>query len=116
MTMIEEKTSHLISTLIEKTKQNKVVWKKTLSDNYYRAPFSEDYVLIRKGPGRRAENRDSYSLSLRNAQGLTVEVIRQSPGDKEHNKLEQMFNEAKQSADRYIEQSLDNLLEELKSI
>lgn len=114
MTLLEDKTSRLVSTLMEKTKENKVVWRKTFSQDHYKAQFSDNQVVVRKGYTRHRDG-NFYSLSIRNEAGQPVEVIRQSPGERDHYHLEQMFNVARQSAERYIEESLDNLLQELES-
>ena len=114
MTLLEEKTTRLISTLIEKTEQEKVVWRKTISDDHYRAQFTGDQVIIRRSPSRRSADGNFYSLSIRSMRGQSVEVIRQFPGEKAHYLLEQIFHLAKQSADRYVEHSLDSLLQELE--
>ena len=116
MTLLENKTSSLVFTLIEKTKQNKVVWEKTLSSDHYRAQFTNNQIVIRRGLDRLDCSGNFYSLSIRDDDGRLVEVIRQSPGEKDHYRLEQMFNAARESAEHYIEENLDNLLQELQSI
>ena len=115
MTMLEEKTYRLISTLIEKTEEGKVFWRKTLSDEHYRAQFTGDQVIIRRSTSRRATDGHFYSLSIRSMRGESVEVIRQFPDEKAHYLLEHMFRLAKESAESYVEHSLDNLLQELES-
>ena len=115
MTQLEEKTSRLVSTLIEKTRQNKVVWRRTISDDFYRALFEDDYILIRRRPNHRDNDSFRYSLSIRNEDGQSVEIMRQSPGEKDHIRLKQVFDAAKESAERYIEDSVEKLLQDLES-
>ena len=115
MTQLEEKTSRLVSTLIEKTRQNKVVWRRTISDDYYRAPFEDDYVLIRRRPSHRDDESYRYSLSIRNEDGQSVVIMRQSPDEKDHSRLRQVFDVAKESAEKYVEDSIEKLLQELES-
>lgn len=115
MTLLESKTSSLVFTLIEKTKQNKVVWEKTLSSDHYKTQFTDNQIVIRRGPVHFDRPGDFFSLSVRDDDGRFVEIMRQSPGDKDHYRLQQMFDAARQSAEHYIEQTLDNLLQELES-
>ena len=116
MIMVEDKIYRLISTLTEKTRQNKVVWERTASEDYYKAQFAgNQQVVIKRGTFNIERAGIFYALSIRNGNERLVEVIRQYPGDKDHHRLEQMFNVVEESAEHYIEQRLDNLLQELES-
>lgn len=112
MTTIEEKTHRLITTLIEKTRRNKVVWEKTLSKRMYKTDLNGDGVMIRHIPDWVNE---AYSLSIQRGDLDLVEVIREPPGSEGYTQMAQMFTLARTSADRNVEEGIDRLLQELES-
>lgn len=115
MTQLDEKTSRLLSALIVKTDTDKVVWRKSISGNFYRAPFGNEDVIVRKRPRYPEKNDYVYSLSIQDENGQSTVIMRQAPGESNHNLLKQMFDVAKQSAERRIENSVEKILQELES-
>ncbi len=115
MTTIQEKTSQLITTLTEKTSQNKVAWEKTLSERIYKAQFKGDAVFVREHEPSQLGDK-AYSLSITDSNGQVVEITRQQPGDDNYMRLSQMYTVSKSSAEYNAEESLDNLLQELHRI
>ena len=115
MTTFQEKTSHLIAALTEKTSQDRVTWEKTLSAHIYKVQINGDAIFIREHEPSDLGNK-AYSLSAMDNNGQVVEIIRQNPGDDNYTRLAQMYVVSKRSADSSAEGRLDNLLQELQSI
>lgn len=116
MTQIEEKTSLLISALIDKTQLRDIVWTKTALSTQYMARFSDNLVLVRRWAGFAPMPNDVCSLSIRYKSGKTVEIARLRLGEKGHTQLLQLLNLiAAQLTERDIEEGVDTLLQELES-
>jgi len=114
MTTMQEKTSQLITTLTEKTSQNRIAWEKTLSERIYKVQFNGDSVFIREHEPSQLGNK-TYSLSIVDGNGQVVEIMRQQPGGDFYTRLAQMYIFSKRSAEFSAEASLDRLLQELES-
>ena len=114
MTMIEEKISQLIVALIDKTGAGKVTWKKTVSANRLLVNFSLNAVSITRIPNNNINA--TYVFSLLDDDGNEIESKTEySSTTAEHQKLEQLFNLARRSANN-VEESLDSLLKTLESV
>ncbi|MYC08067.1 MAG: hypothetical protein F4X57_13000 [Chloroflexi bacterium] len=114
MTTMQEKTAQLITTLTEKTSQNRIEWEKTPSERIYKVQFNGDAVFIREHEPSQLGNK-AYSLSIVDDSGQVVEIIRQQPGDDNYTRLAQMYIVSRRSAEYNAEASLDRLLQELES-
>ena len=115
MTQIEEKTSLLISALMDKTQRRDIVWAKTALSSQYSAKFSDNLVLVRRWVGFSPTPNDACSLSIRYKGGKTVEIARLRLGEKGHKQLLQLLNLiSDQLTERDIEEGVDTLLQELE--
>ena len=121
MTMIDEnvidkKLSHLITTLIDKTRDGKVLWRPTISDGEFLAGFSRYVVSIKLGYDNEfRQERPFRSLTLLNQDGKTIDAkVEYNTDSSGYEELGELFMVARRSAHN-AEASLDRLLRELES-
>ena len=106
---LEEKLTHLTALLLEKTREGKVIWKPSATDDVFVSSFRNYGVSIRKGFFA------DFELNLIDMTGAVFESIKETiPHQPEHKKLEELFILARRSAHN-AEESLDTLLQELES-
>ena len=114
MTMIEGKLSSLVDVLLEKSREGKVSWKPTARSNEFLWGFSKYAVSIRQ-TSERFDSGHIYSLSIVNESGEEIETLIHNANSPDHKIVQEMFILARRSANN-VEESLDNLLQELQSI
>ena len=122
MTLVDKSTrqdrmSHLVKALIDKTGEGKVSWEPTVSDEKFLAGFSKYVVSVEVGfeDGFRQE-RPYRTLSLLNNNGKTVDAkVEYDIDSSDYEELGELFMLARRSAYN-AEESLDNLLQELQRI
>lgn len=123
---IENKLSNLVAGLIVKTREGGVTWATTLADNQFIAGFSRFVVSVRQD-FMYSEDEDSgaqpfIEVSLLNQNGRTIEATTSyahgetfGPGiSDDYEELLELFILARRSA-HDVEESLDDLLQELES-
>ena len=109
MTEFDEKLAHLITTLLEKTREGKVSWEDTVRDRTFISAFGRYGVSI-------SNERFGFVLMFLNENGKEVETkIENSADSSEYIELEELFALAQRSAHN-AEESIDNLLQELQRI
>ena len=132
MTMVDEKSviddklSHLVGALLQKTREGKVSWKPTVNDGEFLAGFKRYVVSIRQD-SLRFEGDPSQEhlieLSLLNQDGKVMETKASSSGQgsiwgsslsDDYENLHGLFVLARRSAHN-VEEGLDSLLKELES-
>ena len=109
MMKLEEKLTHLTALLLEKTREGKVPWKPSATDDVFVSSFGKYGVSIRENI------LGGFELSLMDTTGTVIESIRESTEFQlEGGHLSELFTLARRSAHN-VEESLDNLLKELES-
>ena len=121
MTIAEESTidgklSYLVTALIDKTREGKVLWKPTINDGEFLAGFSRYVVSIKAGYDNAfREERPFRTLRLLDRDGRTIDAkIEYDTDSSDYEDLEYLFILARRSAHN-AEQSIDYLLQELES-
>ena len=114
---IDDKLSYLVSTLLQKTVEGKVLWEPTISDSEFLAGFSRYVVSIKVGYDNEfRQERPLRALVLSNQDGRTIDAkVEYDTGSSDYEKLGELFRVARRSAHN-AEESLDNLLQELQRI
>ena len=125
--IIDNRLSALVTTLVDKTSEGKVSWSPTINDGEFIAGFSRYVVSIRQGLVYSEDDdrpREPYiEIALLNPNGKIMEVATSyaieptfGPGIfDDYEELHELFVLARRSAHNVAE-SLDNLLQELQSI
>lgn len=109
MMKLDAKLNRVTTLLLQKTREGKVQWKPSATDDVFVSSFGEYGVSIRKG------HYSSFELSLMDKTGAVFESIFEAASEKsEYLRLEELFILARRSAYN-IEESIDTLLQELES-
>lgn len=109
MMKLEEKLTHLTTLLLEKTREGKIPWKPSATDDVFVSTFDKYGVSVRENI------LGGYELSLIDTTGTVIESIRETTKFQiEGGNLSELFTLARRSAHN-VEESLDNLLQELES-
>ena len=114
--IIDNKLSHLITTLINKTKEGKVSWSPTINDDEFLAGFSRYVVSIKVGYDNEfRQERPFRTLILSNQDGRTIDAkVEYDTDSSDYEELGELFMVARRSAYN-AEESLNSLLQELES-
>ena len=125
--VIDEKLSHLVGALLQKTGEGKVSWKPTVNDDEFLAGFKRYVVSIRQDFLRfeddPSQQEHLIELSLLNQDGKVMETKTSSseqgsiwgPGlSDDYKNMHELFILARRSAHN-VEEGLDSLLKELES-
>ena len=122
--IIDNKLSALITTLIYKTSEGKVSWAPTINDGEFLAGFSRYVISVKENSIYRKEGKEPYiEIALLDPNGKIMEVATSYAGDSttfgpgifhDYEELRELFVLARRSAHNVAE-SLDNLLHELES-
>ena len=114
--IIDNKLSHLITTLINKTKEGKVSWSPTINDDEFLAGFSRYVVSIKVGYDNEfRQERPFRTLILSNQDGRTIDAkVEYATDSSDYEELGELFMVARRSAYN-AEESLNSLLQELES-
>ena len=113
--MVDGKVSQLIHTLLDRTREYKVKWERTVSKDLYAANIYPYTVTIRQIPPT-FQTSVAYSLDmLMLEQGQTVELrTERNPGHGDYDMLKEIFTLI-QTFPEYVEEGLDTLLQELEN-
>ena len=123
MTHFEEKVAHLIDLLLDKTREGKISWESTANSDAFVSSLGLYGISIRRnvphtvarGFALFGDTRPAYVVSFLNEDGeLFDSQSENSPSSAGYEKLEELFTLARRSAHN-VNESLDNLLQELES-
>ena len=110
MVSFDQKLSYLIRELFQRTRNRRISWNAAPGQDSFLAAFNRHGVLIR------SIGTSDIALSILDDDGETVETWKQSElNSMDARNLAEMFVLARRSAYK-IEESLDNLLQELQRI
>ncbi len=114
--IVNEKVSKLIVSLLDKTREGKVRWERTVSQDRYSANFSPYSLTIKRFPPNIVCPSTAYSLDMLTLAEGQVDELRteNEPGQGDYDLLEEMFRLAQESPE-YVNEGLDTLLQELES-
>lgn len=109
-----EKVSKLIASLIDRTREKKVKWERTVPGDRFMATFHPYSVSIRRVTSLYSDA--TYSLDMLDAdEGQVVTLRNEFVHDEgDYDKLRELFILAKISASPPIEEGVDRLLQELE--
>ena len=113
---INAKVSRLIATLLDRTREGKVKWERTVSKDRYSAGFYPYAVTIKRFSPDVIHASPAYSLDMLTlAEGQVNELrMENDPGQGDYDILKEIFKLAQESPE-YVEEGLDTLLQELES-
>ena len=120
MTNFDEKIAHLIDVLLEKTVQGKVSWESTANNDTFATALGLYGISISRYVSRpviyTVEEREIFILTFLDKNGeLFDSRVDDSSSFNDYNRLKELFTLARRSANN-VDESLDNLLQELQRI
>lgn len=110
-----KKVSHLIESLIYRTKEGKVKWERTVTRNRFMADLDPYTVSIRRIIWT-SNATFAYSLDMMDADERRVVTLRNelTPDQGDYDQLKELFALAQDSASPPVEEGVDKLLQELE--
>lgn len=110
---MEKKYSELIQRLYKLTKERKLEWRKTSSENEYMLELNAATFAISKGIEYYNNSASEFiAVSMYNDKNMVIPIVSVMAGDNEHPFLESLYNEAVDSCTKETE-TLEKVLEEL---
>jgi len=109
--MINETYNHLVSKLVEKTRENKVNWQPTVNSDAFAVYFQNFSLAISTEYDREADN-SSVVVVLRNQEGKEIDQFAVSSGEANFEELIELYSSARRKALK-IDEAVQILLKEL---
>ncbi len=111
--MASEKFIRLLSSLLERTQENKITWSETASEHAFRVAFESGLVRISGEYNEHAE-REDYFAFLQDRQGRTVDELASSDNTAPQGLLRYLYLAARYSALR-ADDILERMLRDAES-
>lgn len=113
---MESKYKEIVNILIEKTKSGNISWNETSSSDRFIVNISMNAVVVGYIDNPFEDDSQCYTIDILNIMGNTIEKTIIRPTDKEgYTLMEQLYNIVKRNVMK-IDETLDEIISDLKKI